>query len=156
MSGADRRPKVELESHVLLVEDEAPLRRSLEKYLEGAGYTFDSCSNAREALIRAAKRHYDIVIAEYHLPDANGSVLLEQLMRVMPDVATIMISEFDLQAVAADLFRANVQWYLKKPFDLVDLETALSSARSKMDISIGNVQWKRELYIQGMPASIFK
>ena len=146
---------MELESHVLLVEDEAPLRRSLEKYLEGAGYTFDSCSNAREALSMASKRPYDIIIAEYHLPDANGSVLLEQLMRIIPDIATIMISEFDIQSVAADLFRANVQWYLKKPFDLIDLETALSSARSKV-ISIGNVDWNRELYVQGVPASIFK
>lgn len=147
---------MELESHVLLVEDEAPLKRSLEKYLEGAGYTFDSCSNAREALNLAVKRPYDIVIAEYHLPDANGSVLLEQLTLIMPDVATIMISEFDLQAVAADLFRANVQWYLKKPFDLVDLEAALASARSGVGISVGNADYKRELYVKGVPASIFK
>ena len=147
---------MEPESHVLLVEDEAPLRRSLEKYLEGAGFTFDSCSNAGEALNRAAKRPYDIVIAEYHLPDANGSVFLEQLVKIIPDVATIMISEFDIQAVAADLFRANVQWYLKKPFDLIDLEAALSSARSKAGISIGNVDLKRELYVPVVPASIFK
>jgi DNA-binding NtrC family response regulator len=141
---------------VLLVEDEAPLRRSLEKYLEGAGYTFDSCSNAFEALNRAAKRCYDIVIVEYHLPDANGSTLLEKLKRVLPDVTAIMISEFDLQAVVDDLYRVNVQWYLKKPFDLVDLENALSSARSKASISVGISDRNRELYVWGVPASIFK
>jgi len=141
---------------VLLVEDEAPLRRSLEKYLEGAGYAFDSCSNAREALNRVAKRRYDIVIAEYHLPDANGSTLLEQVKRILPDVEMIMIAEFDLQAVAADLSRVNVQWYLKKPFDVVDLETALSSAQSKADTSTGNVDWSRELYVWGVPASFLK
>lgn len=148
---------MELESRVLLIEDEAPLRRSLEKYLEGAGYTFDCCSNAREALNRAAKRPYGIIIAEYHLPDANGSVLLEQLIRIMPKAVTIMISEFDLQAVAADLFRANIKWYLKKPFDLVDLEAALSSARSKLGVSsIENVDWKRELHMLSMPVPVFK
>lgn len=146
---------MEPESRVLLVEDEAPLRRSLEKYLEGAGYTFDCCSNAREALSRAAKRSYGIIIAEYHLPDANGAVLLEQLMRIMPDAATIIISEYDLQAIADDLFRANVRWYLKKPFDVVDLEAALSSAR-KVGVSIENLDWKRELHMLSMPIPVFK
>jgi len=147
---------VEAENRVLLVEDEAPLRRSLEKYLERAGYAYDSCSTAREALVLAEKYHHDIVIAEYLLPDANGTVLFEKLMRIVPHVATIMISEYDYRVIAKDLVRVNVRSFLRKPFDLVDLETALSSARSKVSPSVGEVDWKRELILNGMPASIFK
>lgn len=147
---------MEPQSRILLVEDQAPLRRSLENYLKGAGYAFDSCSNAREALLRVTGCPYDIVIAEYHLPDANGSRLLEQLLRIMPHAATIMISKFDLQMIAADLFRVNVQCYLKKPFDLVDLENALRTARSKAGIPAANIDWMRELCVRGVPAPVFK
>jgi DNA-binding NtrC family response regulator len=132
---------------VLVVEDEASLRRSLEKYLERAGYAFDSCSTAREALALAGEFDPDIIITEYHLPDANGAALLEKLTRIIPDVAAILLSEYDFQAVAKDLVQVTVRSFLKKPFDLVELEAALSSARSKVkatsvaNIIEGNGNW---------------
>lgn len=145
----------ELENRILLVEDDAPLRRSLEKFLERAGYAFESCATAREALVLAEKSRYGIVLAEYHLPDANGASLLERLVTITPEMAAIMISEFDFQAVAGDLVRANIQTYLKKPFDLVEVEVALSSARSKIPAA-ERIDWTQESYEKGVPASIAK
>ena len=88
------------ENQVLLVEDEASLKRSLTKYLERAGYSFECCSTARDALALAERLDPDIVIAEYHLPDANGLTLIEKLTWMLPNVATILLSEYDYQAVA--------------------------------------------------------
>ena len=88
---------------VLLVEDEASLRRSLEKYLERAGYTFECCSTARDAIASAERLPPEIVIAEYHLPDANGLTLLDKLTRIAPAAVGILLSEYDFQAVARDL-----------------------------------------------------
>ncbi len=141
---------MEVEYRVLLVEDEAPLRRSLENFLDRAGYAYDACGTSREALKLVEKFQYDAVIAEYHLPDGNGAVLLERLMRKIPCAATILISEFDFQVVATELVRVrvNVRSFLKKPFDLAELETALSSARSevvsrmKMLVSGGSCGYK--------------
>lgn len=141
----------ELENRLLLVEDEAPLRRSLEKFLERAGYAFDSCATAREALTLAQKRNYSIALVEYHLPDANGASLLEKLRRASPGIMTIMISEYDFQAVASDLVHTNVRCYLKKPFDLAEFEAALEngSRAEKAD-------WVQESGLEGMPASVLK
>jgi len=140
-----------LENRVLLVEDEAPLRRSLEKFLERAGYAFDSCATAREALVLAEKLDYNIALVEYHLPDANGASLLEKLRRTIPDIATIMISEYDFQAVVCDLVRTNVRCYLKKPFDLAEFEAAL-----KNRVSVEKSDWAQEFSVEGMPASVLK
>jgi DNA-binding NtrC family response regulator len=117
---------------VLVVEDEASLKRSLTKYLERAGYTFECCATAREALALAERHVPGIVIAEYLLPDANGAGFLEKLVRIVPDVAVILLSEYDFQAVSRDLAHVAVGSFLKKPFDLVEFEAALSSARSKV------------------------
>ena len=140
-----------MENRVLLVEDEAPLRRSLEKFLERAGYAFDSCATAREALVLAEKLDYNIALVEYHLPDANGASLLEKLRRTIPDIATIMISEYDFQAVVCDLVRTNVRCYLKKPFDLAEFEAAL-----KNRVSVEKSDWAQEFSVEGMPASVLK
>jgi DNA-binding NarL/FixJ family response regulator len=78
----------------------------------------------------------DIVIAEYHFPDANGSALLEKLTRMLPDVAAIVLSEYAFQAVVDDVLHVKVRSFLRKPFDFVDLEVALSSARSKVKLKL--------------------
>lgn len=145
---------MEAENHVLLVEDEAPLRRSLEKFLERSGYPYDSCCCADDALRLAECSSYEIVILEFHLPDANGGTLLEKLKRIHPNVASIVISEFDFSAVSQELLKADVRFYLKKPFDVVDLESALSSARSKHCRSFRESEWEHKLYLESAPASI--
>jgi two-component system, NtrC family, C4-dicarboxylate transport response regulator DctD len=142
---------VNAEIEVLVVEDEASLRRSLTKYLERAGYTFECCTTAREALALAERLGPGIVIAEYLLPDANGAGLLEKLVRIVPDVAVILLSEYDFQAVSKDLAHVAVGSFLKKPFDLVEFETALSSARSKAKLmSPVDLEEKRELGFEGI------
>ena len=139
---------------VLVVEDEASLRRSLTNYLERAGYTFECCATAREALALAERFGPGIVIAEYHLPDANGAALLEKLMRIVPDVAMILLSEYDFQTVAKDHAHVAMRSFLKKPFDLVELEAALSSARLKAKVvSSADLEEKRELSFKGMLGS---
>jgi DNA-binding NtrC family response regulator len=145
---------VEAENRVLLVEDEAPLRRSLEKFLERSGYTYDSCCSARDALFLAQRSNYNIIILEYHLPDANGGKLLQDLKRVNPDLASIVISEFDFPSVSRELFKAEVRSFLKKPFDVVELESAMISARSKQCTPFSESEWEHKLYLESAPASI--
>ncbi|MHC1726182.1 MAG: response regulator [Syntrophobacteraceae bacterium] len=144
-----------VENQILIVEDDAPLRRSLEKFLNQAGYAFDSCSTAREALALAEKLHHDVVILEYHLPDANGPSLIEKLMLLAPETVAIVISEYDFQAIADDLDRVHIESFLKKPFDLVDLETALSCAFSKTAKPVDDGKWQAEVNLEGIPASTF-
>ncbi len=116
------------QNQVLLVEDDASLRRSLEKFLYTAGYPFQSCSTAAQALALAHQAAPRVVILDYHLPDANGCSLLKQLNLVSPATTAIVLSEFDFHAVACDLNRVKIQTFLQKPFDLVDFESALCSA----------------------------
>ena len=145
-------------NRILLVEDEASLRRSLENYLERAGYAFECCSTARDALVLAERHPPEIVIAEYHLPDANGLGLLEKLTRIAPNLAGILLSEYDFQVVAKDFVHVTVGSFLKKPFDLVEFEAALSSARSKVKMasSVENVEREQKSDFAGMPVSTFK
>jgi DNA-binding NtrC family response regulator len=145
---------VEAENRVLLVEDEAPLRRSLEKFLERSGYPYESCCCAHDALRLAESSSYKIIILEYHLPDANAGTLLEKLKRIHPDMASIVISEFDFPAVSRDLLKVEVRFFLKKPFDVVDLESAMISARSKQCMSFRESEWEHKLYLESAPASI--
>jgi len=145
---------VEAQYRVLLVEDEAPLKRSLEKFLERSGYPYDSCCTARDALNLARLSRYDIIILEYHLPDANGGTLLRELKLISPDMASIVISEFDYPNVAADLLKVNVRSFLKKPFDVAELESAMISASSRKCLRSRKPEWEQLVTLECSSASI--
>jgi len=147
---------VSVKCPVLLVEDDAPFRRSLENFLDRAGYTYYSCSNTRDALILAETVRPGILIVEYHLSDGNGVTLLRNLMQIVPEAERILISEYDFQAVAPNLADVPVGSFLKKPFDVVDLECALSCASSNGDMLNDKLEWNRELSHEGMPAYLLK
>ncbi len=136
-----RRRNVEVQFRILLAEDDAPLRRSLKKFLTNAGYSLCTCSNAREALVAAEDFRPDIVICEYHLPDANGAMLIKRLLAVTHDVVAVLISEFDFELIADEVAQSNVHGFLKKPFDLAELETVLMSACCQVRISMCNLMW---------------
>jgi len=124
-----REWRVEKE-RLLLVQDEAPLRRSLETFLRSGGYAFDSCGTTREALAHANHHAYRVAIVDYHLCDGDGVALIERLRTVQPNLLAIMLSVYDFQAIAEELQAIDVHAFLKKPFDPIDLETALRSACS--------------------------
>ncbi len=142
-----------VENLVLLVDDDASLKRSLGKFLDWAGYSFHSCSTATQALALAKKAPPDVVILEYHLPDANGHSLIEKLNHVAPDAVAIVLSEYDFQAVANNLDRVKVEKFLKKPFDLVDFEAALYSACEKAGRNSAQSEWLPEIELEGVSVS---
>jgi DNA-binding NtrC family response regulator len=136
---------------LLLVENEAPLRRSLENFLEIGGYTFRSCSTARDALDLAKVLLPDVVIVEYRLPDASGVSVVERLQRICPHVVAAMISEYDFQWIEKEIKQANIGYFLKKPFDPVELETVLCSSCSKAQAAMANFQVENTLNLIGTP-----
>jgi len=71
-------------------------------------------------------------------------MLLEQLTRYVPHAATVLISEFDYELVADDIAQVDVHAFLKKPFDLAELETVLSSACCQMRILMRNLKWNAD------------
>jgi DNA-binding NtrC family response regulator len=145
--------KVRVETLVLLVESDAALKRSLQKFLDQAGYAFHSCSTAAQALALAQKAPPDIVIIEYHLPDASGHSVIEKLNLIVPQAIVIVLSEYDFQAIAEDLYRVEVETFLKKPFDIVALEAALCSAFAKAGRNSTEGEWLSKVELESMPAS---
>jgi DNA-binding response OmpR family regulator len=63
---------------VLIIDDEAAIRESLETLLEMEGYSVQSAATADEGLTRIGSRPYDLVLLDLALPDRNGIDLLAE------------------------------------------------------------------------------
>ncbi len=113
-------------ARILLVESDAPFRRSLENCVKRAGFSFDSCSTCDRALQLAKSERYDLCVAEYHLRDGNGAQLVAELKGMHARLRAILISFYDFEWISRDVTPV-ADGFLKKPFDLLDFERMMHS-----------------------------
>lgn len=113
-------------ARILLVESDAPFRRSLENCVKRAGYLYDSSSTCDQARRLATSRRYDLCVVEYHLRDGNGARLVEELKKVQATLRAVLISFYDFEWISRDVVPVADE-FLKKPFDLLDFERILQS-----------------------------
>ncbi|MBR2765218.1 MAG: response regulator, partial [Blautia sp.] len=71
-------------AHIFIVEDEEKLARFVELELLHEGYTVSKCGNGREALERAEKENFDLILLDIMLPGLNGLEVLRRLQKDHP------------------------------------------------------------------------
>src|SRR3989441_4696084 len=79
---------------VLIIDDEAAIRESLETLLELEGYEVESAASGKEGLARIGDRPFDLVLLDLALPDHNGIDLLAELRTHDPQLSVIMITAY--------------------------------------------------------------
>jgi DNA-binding NtrC family response regulator len=130
---------------VLIIDDEAAIRESLETLLEMEGYEVQSAATADEGLTRIGDRPYDLVLLDLALPDRNGIDLLAELHHTDPQLAVIMITAYGTVENAVKAMQAGAANFVQKPWDneklLADIRAAVARHRTEEE----NVQLKRAL-----------
>ena len=117
---------------VLIVEDDAVIRRMLEASLERTGgYTVLSSGDGVEGLRRAIEERPDVLILDLSLPGMNGLDLMEELNRRNLLIPTIIITAHADANHITRAFRLGAKNLLPKPFSVRDLQETLESVLSE-------------------------
>ena len=108
---------------VLVIEDEASMRRLLRTNLEGHGFAVIECERGDEGMRRVQSHHPDVIFLDIRMPGLSGIDLYERLRIERPDVIRRMIfSTGDLVSEEAAAFvHATRCTVLQKPFELAVL-----------------------------------
>src|SRR5574341_292546 len=94
---------------ILVVDDELPIRRALQRLFVREGYHVIEAPGAQEALKIAHATPPDLVISDYVMPDRNGLELLVEMRKRHPHtVRMIMTGKADLQTVIAAINDGHV------------------------------------------------
>jgi DNA-binding NtrC family response regulator len=130
---------------VLIIDDEAEIRESLQTLLEMEGYEVDSAPTGEEGLTRIGERTFDLVLLDLALPDRNGIDLLAELHSQTPQIAVIMITAYGTVENAVRAMQAGATNFVQKPWDneklLADVRAAIARHRAEEE----NIQLKRAL-----------
>jgi DNA-binding NtrC family response regulator len=130
---------------ILIVDDEAAIRESLQTLLELEGYDVDTANDGAEGLARLADRPYDLVLLDFALPERNGIEVLQDIRERDSELAVIMITAYGTVENAVNAMQAGATNFIQKPWDneklLADVRTAVGQRRAEAEV----VQLKRAL-----------
>jgi two-component system KDP operon response regulator KdpE len=107
-------------ARILIVEDEANIRRFVGIALQDEGFQVFEADNSKRALIHAASRQPDLVIVDLGLPDGDGKALITEL-RGWLAVPILVLSARDREEEKVAALDAGADDYLTKPFGVPEL-----------------------------------
>ena len=105
----------DLPTHILIVEDEADIRRFVRLTLETEGHTVHEAATLQRGLIEAGTRRPDLVVLDLGLPDGDGVDLIREL-RTWSATPIIVLSARSAEASKIAALDAGADDYLVKPF----------------------------------------
>ena len=115
------RAEAVVERRILLVDDEAGLRRTLSDRLRKEGYGVDTAANGLIASEMARKGDYDLIILDLNLPAKNGLEVCQDLRREGKNVAVLMLTARDAVADKITGLKLGADDYMTKPFESAEL-----------------------------------
>ena len=110
-------PRTSPEARILVVDDEEPIRRSLVRVLDRAGYVCATAGSAAEARQLLTKAEFDLMLCDVTMPGESGFSLLAHAHEVQPDLAVIMVTAVESREVVQPATRNGAYGYILKPFD---------------------------------------
>jgi two-component system KDP operon response regulator KdpE len=105
---------------IVVIEDEAPMRRLLKTILAAQGYLVAEAETGRRGLIEAGRRRPNLLILDLGLPDMEGIEVIEQL-RAWSQVPILVLSARDQERQKVAALDAGADDYLTKPFGAAEL-----------------------------------
>ncbi|MFC2116233.1 sigma-54-dependent transcriptional regulator [Bacteroidota bacterium] len=106
------------EKIVLVVDDEASIRRNIRDLLEPLGYTIIMAEDGASAIKSFSESCPGLVILDINMPDINGLEVLEEIKRINKDVPVIIFTAFGTSERAIRAMKCGAYDYLEKPFEL--------------------------------------
>lgn len=134
----------EEETRILVVDDEAPVRKLFAAYL-GERYPCATAADAQEALRLLSSEPFSLAVLDVNMPGLSGVELLRKIKEHYQDTAVIMVSGIDRTQRVLDAVRLGASDYLLKPCDLGVLELSVERALEKRALLRDARRYKEEL-----------
>ena len=134
-------------SKILIIEDEASIRRVLNKILseENDTYQVEEAEDGVQGLEKIKNTDYDLVLCDIKMPKMDGEELLEAVKKIKPEIPMVMISGHGDMETAINTMRLGAFDYISKPPDLNRLLNTVRNALDKKQLVVENKILKKKV-----------
>ncbi len=130
---------------ILVIDDEADIRESLELLLTGENYTVDLADNATSGLQKYESSTYELVLLDLMMPDRSGMEVLADIRARDKDTPVFMLTAYGSVEVAVRALKSGANDYFAKPWDNEKLLIEIDRMIAKGHLERENTQLKRAL-----------
>lgn len=130
---------------ILIIDDEAAIRKTLSEILGYEGYTVEEASDGEEGLRKFSKKKVDVVLCDVKMPKVDGIEFLERARKINPEVPVIVISGHGNIDTAVEAVKKGAFDYISKPPDLNRLLITLRNAMDKTTLQAETRVLKRKV-----------
>jgi DNA-binding NtrC family response regulator len=134
-------------SKILIIEDEAAIRRVLGKILseESDTYKVDEAEDGQQGLEKLKNEDYDLVLCDIKMPKMDGVEVLEAVKKFKPEIPFVMISGHGDIETAINTMRLGAFDYISKPPDLNRLLNTVRNALDRKVLVVENKMLKKKV-----------
>ena len=125
MNAQDKGPASGSNLQVLVVDDEANIRKTLAVCLETGGHRVIGVSNYQDALVEASRRSFDLAFVDLRLGTEDGLDLIPALLKASPWLKVIVITAYASIDSAVEAIRRGATDYIPKPFTPAQIDLAV-------------------------------
>jgi DNA-binding NtrC family response regulator len=115
---------------ILIIDDEAPIRRTLREILEYEKYKVEEAADGLEGLEKIKNDSFDLILCDIKMPGKDGIEVLEESLK-LTDTPVVMISGHGTIETAVEAIKMGAYDYIAKPLDLNRLLITLRNAMDK-------------------------
>ncbi|MFC6097953.1 sigma-54-dependent transcriptional regulator [Flavobacterium qiangtangense] len=132
---------------ILIIEDEAAIRRVLTKILseENDSYKVEEAEDGQIGLEKIKNDDYDLVLCDIKMPKMDGVEVLEAVKKIKPEIPMVMISGHGDLETAINTMRLGAFDYISKPPDLNRLLNTVRNALDKKQLVVENKILKKKV-----------
>ncbi|HLH00267.1 MAG TPA: sigma-54 dependent transcriptional regulator [Bryobacteraceae bacterium] len=128
---------------ILVIDDEADIRESLDALLTQDGYSVDLAESGTDGLRKAETGNYDLILLDLMMPDRSGMEVLKEIRERDHETPIFMITAYGSVEVAVNALKTGANDYFSKPWDneklLIEIDRMIAHSRLERE----NVQLKR-------------
>jgi DNA-binding NtrC family response regulator len=132
---------------ILIIEDEAAIRRVLVKILseENSTYQVEEAEDGLVGIEKIKKEDYDLVLCDIKMPKMDGVEVLEAVKKIKPETPMVMISGHGDLDTAVNTMRLGAFDYISKPPDLNRLLNTVRIALDRKELVVENKMLKKKV-----------
>ena len=118
---------------IMVIDDEEIVGKRLKPALEKRGDIIESFVNSRNALMRLAEEHFDIVITDIRMDEIDGLEVLDYIKSHSKNTKVIMITGYATVEVAREALAKGAFDFIAKPFKPEDLRIIINKAAKELN-----------------------
>ncbi len=130
---------------ILIVDDEPVVRDSLGKWFEEEGYTVETASSARDALLKLPRQRWDLAVVDIKMPGMDGLDLQRKMHEIDPELTIVIMTGYASVETAVRALKDGAYDYITKPFDPDDLAHLIRKALEHRRMKDENVRLRQSL-----------